>query len=186
MNNIVSFLLVVLIIASIIAIPLIFNSKCDEDCFREKFKSEEAEGIFVKYEMRGRTTTSKYAYLAYNTLHYINVTPIADSEQEGDKFIVLYDLFNPDNAILLRNRPILPDSLIEISGLISYLSKDSETNSVITIFDYMIEGQKIKRLQYIPIQYFEVLKEKYDSKSEVTIQVYTKDPRRSFLNVSSL
>ena len=186
MNNIGAFLVIALIITSIIAMPSILNKNCNEDCFRKKYNVKETIATFDGYEMRGRTSTSKYVFIVDNVKYFLNATPISDSELEGDKFVVLYDSINPDNSLLLRNQPVIPDSLIKMDALIKYVDEDADTKSVIIIFEYTIEKAKIKRLQYIPIQYLELIKKNYNLKSMVKIDVYVNNARRSFLDVNSL
>lgn len=183
MNNIVSFLLVVLIIASIITVPLIFNTSCNGDCFRNKYETDSTIATFIEYEMRGRNTTAKYQFKVNGRYFYVNTNLTKDAEQIGDKFEILFDVNEPNNNYLLFERPIIPSDIIESEGHIVKYSVFEKSNRIEVLFSYTVEGYNLQRVQYFNLENLSLIENWHRDRVTVLIDVVRQNARRAYLNI---
>lgn len=168
----------------IIFLPQKLNKDCKtESCFREKYFVKDAVATMVKFESRGRNTVAKYEYNYQGKSYFYFKMPFEGFDELGDQYSVIFDSINPDKSFLLIDKPIKPKDLIVITGVLTYYNFDKNEELVEVAFMYRIGNRKFERLQFFSLNYSELLKELYENKSEVQLEVCMSNANRAFLNI---
>jgi len=157
------------------------SNKFDEKKFRLKYETAETIGVINDISIRGRNTTCQLEFnildRRYNTS---GGTPIKNFQQLNDAFVILYEINNPENNIILYQKPIITDSLFNLKGTLSYFKM--EKNRVCIELEYYYNNDKINRLQFFSIDKAVILEKFYKEKREVVIGVVPQNVRRGYLN----
>ncbi len=183
MNKIEAFLIIILLLSSVIAMPFLLNSSCDSTCFKKKYETAITLATFIKYEMSGRNNNAVYQFKVKEQFFTTKSSLTKYGEQIGDEFEILYDIHDPNNNYLLFENPIIPAKLIAFEGEIVKIDFFSKSRRVEVLFKYIVNEELIYRIQYFNEEYYSIIKEIYNRKLKVVIEVVPQNARRSFLNI---
>lgn len=186
------FIQVLLFMISIILIPQvcdrIMGGRClTANCFKYKFKTDETVAEYYDDGFVSRSTTPLFKYFVRNSEDYGYILSISTPyglKEKGEKFVVLYEKDNPDNAMLLSYRPILPKQIIRGKAGIAYLL--IQEGKVYIDFKYLIDGVEYERSQILLKKYFPLLNKLYKKRQPVEISVSLDNFEIAYVNLPGL
>lgn len=183
MDTILTYIAAATLMILIFAIPLLSAGCKTEECFKSKYKTEEAVAVLRDISTRGKSISCEYVFTVSDKTYYTYASPSSDFEQIDDAFVILYEIDNPNNNKLLFYKPIIPNNLHNLIGKISYFRREDNRNRVIIELEYYANNYKIKRLQYFPIEKAAILEKLYKEQKDVVIGISPENVRRAFLNI---
>jgi hypothetical protein len=152
--------------------------------FKSKHKSIETIATINDISKWARSTRSQFIFYVDGKKFYISEPLWSNFHELGDTYKVLYDENEPENNLILYDKPIIPDNLNYIKGKINSFGLSDDKKSVYLTLNYFLNlDYKIERIQFFPLNDYNKLEKLYKEKKDVVIGIVPENPNRGYLNL---
>ncbi len=164
---------------------LYFYNKNNDNIEKFKLKHKTAETTATLHNISLKSTTqTEFIFYVNEKKYYIQKLYWSSFHELGDIYKVLYDMDNPENNIILYDKPIVPNNLNYINGTISSFGLSEDEKSVCLMLNYYLNlNYKVERIQFFPLRDYNKLEKLYKEKKDVVIGIVPENPSRGYLNL---